>query len=227
MLTVSKEDFVLNFLNKERKAGRHAGLALKARELSIEWHGGRKRDDETPYFCHPNEVVYIMILIGIKDEITLATGFLHDTVEEEGKTRNEITQETNKTVAYLVKCMTKKKSMNLEEIKKHFQKMEGDIRLVIGKTIDRYVNMRRSMFGNFNKPRMEKYIFETENFILPISEKVINEGQYPEYENSLRLLRSFLKGILEAAEAYVRLMEMEEENKILKSGIEKILAELP
>lgn len=216
MLTVSKEEFVLSFLIKEYEAGKHIGLALKARALSIKWHGNRKRDDGTPYFCHPNEVVYIMILIGITDEITLATGFLHDVIEEEDKMRNEIARETNKEVAYLVKCMSKTKNMSPKELRKHFQKMKKDIRLIIAKTIDRYVNMRRSMFGIFNKPRMEKYIFETETFILPISEKIINEGRYSEYENSLRLLRSFIKGILEAAKPYVELMEMEEENKKLQ-----------
>lgn len=207
MLKISKEDFVLNFLKSEYEIGRHTGFALKARDKAIKWHKSRLRDDKTYYFGHPNEVVYILILLGVTDENTIAAGFLHDTIEEEGKSKERIEEDINRTVAYLVAGVSKKRGMSTEELKKHFGLMASDIRMVFIKTIDRYVNMRRSMFGVFNKKRMDKYIFETETFILPISEEIINSGQYPEYENSLRLLRSFIKGILEAAKVHVALME--------------------
>lgn len=205
MLKVTKEKFVLNFLKKEYEAGRHTGSALKSRRLAIRWHRNRRRDDKTPYFGHTNELVYILILIGITDENTLAAGFLHDTIEEERKNKKEVENKTNEEIAYLVYRMTKLTGLTFKELEKYFGDLAEDIRLVFLKTVDRFINMRRSMFGVFNRGRMNKYIFETETFILPISEKIINSGKYPEYENSLRLLRSFIKGILEAAKVHVKL----------------------
>lgn len=224
MLKMSKEEFVLSFLKKEHAAGRHLGHALKARELAIEWHKESKRDDGTPYFGHPNELVYVLILIGITDEDTLAAGFLHDTIEDEGKSREDIEEKVNRVVAYLVFRMSKHKGMTTEELRVYFNGLTEDIRLVFLKTVDRLINMRRSMFGVFNKKRMSKYIFETETFILAISEEIINSGEYPEYENSLRLLRSFIKGILEAARAYVVLMETAEKNEETERRIGELLA---
>jgi len=208
MLSISKEELVARFLVKEFMAGRHIGVALKARKKAIEWHGKRKRDDGSPYFVHPNELVYILILLGITDEDMIAAAFLHDVEEEEKISQEEIEREINKVVAYLVGGMTKREKMDWKELEKYFRGLACDIRLVILKTIDRYVNMRRSMFGVFNEERMERYILETEEFILPISEHIIEENAYPEYENQLRLLRSFIKGILEAAKNHVELMEI-------------------
>ena len=212
MLSISKEDYVLTFLKKEAEAGRHSGIALISREKALEWHRSRKRNDGSYYFGHPNELVYILVLVGIIDENIIGAGFLHDVEEEEGISQEEIRKETNGIVAHLVHRMTKKKGMSSFELQMYFEAMAHDVRLVILKTIDRFINMRRSMFGVYNEKRMRKYIFETEEYILPISEHIIESGRHPEYENSLRLLRSFIKGILEAAKAHVRLMKIEEKN---------------
>ena len=150
----------------------------------------------------------------MKDEIMLSDGICHDIVEEcrdQEKiiiTKEDLLKEIkNDTVVKETFITTKPyKKMTPIQINEYFSLIEEIARLVVNKHVDRFINMRRSMFGNFERERLVKYDVETVNHVLPMSERIINSGLYPEYENILRMLRSGIKGLLEGVRAQVKLM---------------------
>jgi guanosine-3',5'-bis(diphosphate) 3'-pyrophosphohydrolase len=209
-LDVSKEEFVWKFIRENQLK-----LFEKAYCFAERCHSGHLRNDKTSYIGHPNEVCYIMILLGITNEILLSIAICHDIVEEmffkNGilLTKEAIAAELNWEIAegiYVLSSLEKGEGAQQKE--RRFRKIEESIGLVLIKTIDRFVNMRRSMFGIYVPKRMERYIFETELYILPMSERLIN-GESCECECALRLIRSFIKGILEGAKLYVQLKRYE------------------
>lgn len=209
-LNVSKEEFVGKFIRENQLK-----LFEKAYCFSERCHYGHLRNDGNPYVGHPNEVCYIMILLGITNENLLSIAICHDIVEEmffkNGilLAKEAIAEELNWEIAegiYVLSSLEKGESAQQKEMR--FQKIEESVGLVLIKTIDRFVNMRRSMFGIYVPERMERYIFETEKYILPMSERMINSGDC-EYEHPLRMIRSSIKGILEGAKIYVQVKRYE------------------
>lgn len=209
-LNISKEEFVGNFIHQNQLK-----LFEKAYRFAERCHYGHLRNDGSFYVGHPNEVCYIMILLGITNEILLSIAICHDIVEEmffkNGilLTKEVIAAELNWEIAegiYALSSLEKGESAQQKEMR--FRKIEESVGLVLIKTIDRFVNMRRSMFGIYVSERMERYIFETETYILPMSERLINSGNC-ECEHALRLIRSSIKGILEGAKLYVQVKKYE------------------
>jgi (p)ppGpp synthase/HD superfamily hydrolase len=210
-LKVSKEDFVWNFIQKKRLK-----FFKKAYLYAKKCHQGHIRNDGTPYFGHPNEVCYIMLLLGIVDEHLLAIAICHDIVEELSikndilLTKEEIAKKLDWEVAEGVYTLSKfQKRESVLQTKARFNKIEETVELVLIKTIDRFVNMRRSMFDVYATERMKRYVFETEMYILPMSERIINSGNHA-HEEAFRMIRSAIKGILEGARMYVQVKKYEQ-----------------
>jgi GTP diphosphokinase / guanosine-3',5'-bis(diphosphate) 3'-diphosphatase len=199
-LNVSKEEFVWGYIKSH-----NVPIFEKSYKFAQYCHREHFRQDGTPYFGHPNEVCYVLLINNIYDEKTLSDGITHDIIEElrdQSKIilpPREIYKETSSIIVTQdTVALTKPHGdMELEELVRYFNGIENHIRRVLVKTTDRFCNMRRSMFGNFNEERMEKYDVETVRWILSMSERIINNRLHPEYENVLRMLRSSIKGLLE------------------------------
>lgn len=208
-LDVTKEEFVLRFMIMN-----DLKLFEKAYRFAEKCHNGHTRNDGTPYIGHPNEICYVMILLGITDERWLSVAICHDIVEELFfkdnivLTRREIAKELGSDIAMEIYTLSR---LMKEGTRWRFKRIEKKAELVIIKTIDRFVNMNRSMIGFYAKERLERYIFETEEYILPMSERIINSGKFPEYENALRTMRLSIKGLLRGAKEHVELMRLKEE----------------
>jgi GTP diphosphokinase / guanosine-3',5'-bis(diphosphate) 3'-diphosphatase len=199
-LNVSKEEIVQGFIKSH-----NVPIFEKAYRFAQYCHRDHFRQDGTPYFGHPNEVCYVLLMNNIENEIILADGISHDIIEELRDQSEiilppkEIYNETgNIIVTQDTVALTKPhKNMTEEECEVYFDGIELRVRRVVVKTTDRFCNMRRSMFGKFNEERMDKYDVETVNRILPMSERIINNQTSPEHERVLRMLRSSIKGLLE------------------------------
>jgi len=208
-LNISKEEFVWSYIKYH-----NVPVFKRSYEVAQYCHRNHFRQDGTPYFGHPNELCYVLLINNMEDEIMLSDGICHDIVEECRDQENIIiTKEDllkeikNDTVVEETFITTKPyKKMTPIQIKEYFSLIEEITRLVVNKHVDRFINMRRSMFGNFERERLVKYDVETVNHVLPMSERIINSGLYPEYENILRMLRSGIKGLLEGVRAQVKLM---------------------
>lgn len=129
----------------------NADLAFirKAYEFSEKAHSGQIRRSGEPYISHPLGVAAILAELHL-DLATIATGLLHDTVEDTPVSLKDIEKTFGATVAQLVDGVTKISKMSFrnthekqgENIRKMIVAMGKDVRVVLVKLADRLHNMR-------------------------------------------------------------------------------------
>ena len=78
----------------------------KAYTFALEAHKNQKRDEGIPYISHPVAVANILTELKL-DSATIATGLLHDTVEDTKATYETVKKEFGEEVANLVEGVTK------------------------------------------------------------------------------------------------------------------------
>lgn len=124
-------------------------LIQKAYEFSERAHEGQIRRSGEAYISHPLSVAGILADLRL-DLDTIATGLLHDTVEDTHATLEDIRREFGEVIAYLVDGVTKISQMKFknshekqgENIRKMIVAMGKDVRVVLVKLADRLHNMR-------------------------------------------------------------------------------------
>ncbi len=121
----------------------------KAYDFALKAHEKQKRDEGSPYIIHPIAVADILTELKL-DSATIATGLLHDTIEDTHATYNTIEAEFGKEVADLVDGVTKISEFENQAISnskaENFRKLilatSKDIRVLLVKLADRLHNMR-------------------------------------------------------------------------------------
>ena len=121
----------------------------KAYDFALKAHEKQKRDEGSPYIIHPIAVADILTELKL-DSATIATGLLHDTIEDTHATYNTIESEFGKEVADLVDGVTKISAFENQAISnskaENFRKLilatSKDIRVLLVKLADRLHNMR-------------------------------------------------------------------------------------
>jgi GTP diphosphokinase / guanosine-3',5'-bis(diphosphate) 3'-diphosphatase len=129
--------------------GADLSLIERAYAFSEKAHAGQIRRSGEPYISHPLGVAAIMADLHL-DLSCIATGLLHDTVEDTHATLTEIETQFGKTIAELVDGVTKISKMKFrnthekqgENIRKMIVAMGKDVRVVLVKLADRLHNMR-------------------------------------------------------------------------------------
>ncbi|WP_195852420.1 RelA/SpoT family protein [Aerococcus mictus] len=124
-------------------------MIKKACAFAERAHEGQKRKSGEPFFIHPTQVASILADLQM-DPDTVATGFLHDVVEDTGITLDDIEYFFSKTIATLVDGVTKlgkvKYRSKEEQLAENHQKlllaMANDLRVIVVKLADRLHNMR-------------------------------------------------------------------------------------
>ncbi len=121
----------------------------KAYLYSEKAHEGQIRRSGEAYISHPLGVAAILVELRL-DLASIATGLLHDTVEDTHATLEEIEKQFGKPVAELVDGVTKISKMSFknthekqgENIRKMIVAMGKDVRVILVKLADRLHNMR-------------------------------------------------------------------------------------
>ena len=121
----------------------------KAYDFAIKAHGNQKRASGDPYSVHPIEVANILTELKL-DSATIATGLLHDTIEDTFATYETIKGEFGTEVADLVDGVTKISALEntassnskAENFRKLILATSKDIRVLLVKIADRLHNMR-------------------------------------------------------------------------------------
>lgn len=130
-------------------------LIEKAANYASEKHAGQFRRSGEPYITHLINVAYILATLRVGPQ-TIAAGFLHDTIEDCGVTKEEVEKEFDEEIASLVDAVTKIGSLEYkgkddteyqaENHRKIFIAMAKDVRVIIIKLVDRLHNMRTLQF---------------------------------------------------------------------------------
>ncbi len=121
----------------------------KAYVYSAKVHQGQVRRSGEPYLSHPLEVTAILCDLKL-DVASIATGLLHDTVEDTYATLDEIRTMFGDEIAELVDGVTKISKISFstteeqqaENFRKMLLAMAKDIRVILIKLADRLHNMR-------------------------------------------------------------------------------------
>ncbi len=132
--------------SKEDKA-----LIRKAYDFIMEKHAGQLRKSGEPYYHHLIEVAYI--LAGLHcGPATIASGLLHDVVEDTDVTIEDIKKGWGSEISMIVGSLTKIQRLKLSKItseefeaedhRKIFLGMAKDIRVILIKLADRLHNLR-------------------------------------------------------------------------------------
>ena len=125
-------------------------LIRKAFDISLDAHSKQRRKTGEPYIFHPIAVAKIVANeIGL-DAISIASALLHDVVEDTDYTSEDMEHLFGKTIAKIVKGLTKISRLNKEQDAsiqaENFRKMlltlNDDVRVILIKIADRLHNMQ-------------------------------------------------------------------------------------
>lgn len=165
-------------------------LINRAYVFSMKAHGSQTRASGDPYFSHPIEVAGILTDLKLDDE-TIATGILHDTIEDTVATPEEIERTFGPNVARLVDGVTKLSKIEAqseneraaENLRKFLLALSDDIRVLLVKLADRLHNMR-TLHHIKNEDKRRRIARETMEIYAPLAERI---GMY-EIMNEMQTL---------------------------------------
>lgn len=160
-------------------------LIEKAYRIAYDAHKTQVRKSGEPYIIHPLCVAIILADLEM-DKETIASGLLHDVVEDTIMTDEEIKAEFGSDVALLVDGVTKlqllqlsgdnegktadKLEMQAENLRKMFLAMAKDIRVIIIKLADRLHNMRT--LKHMPAEKQQRIAKETLDIYAPIAQRL-------------------------------------------------------
>jgi guanosine-3',5'-bis(diphosphate) 3'-pyrophosphohydrolase len=124
-------------------------LITRAYHFAHRYHTGQIRKSGHPFLQHCVEVARILAQLRL-DATTVATGLLHDVLEDTPATLDEVVEEFGPKIAALIDGVTKidrftfesREARQVETYRKMLLSMVEDIRIILIKLADRLHNMR-------------------------------------------------------------------------------------
>ena len=167
---INKVRLYNKFLNPEK--------LNKAYDFAVKAHKNQKRDSGDPYSNHPIAVASILTELKL-DSATIATGLLHDTIEDTHATYETIKNEFGQEVADLVDGVTKisvfenqaTSTSKAENFRKLILATSKDIRVLLVKIADRLHNMR-TIDAILKFEKKERIAKETMEIYAPLADRM-------------------------------------------------------
>ena len=141
-------------------------------------HAPQVRRSGEPYFTHPTSVGFILAQNKL-DMVTIAAGFLHDTVEDcEDVTYDTLEKEFGADLARIVDGVTKigkvkfrdKEEAQAENYRKMILAMSQDVRVLIVKLADRFHNMQT--LEHLKEEKRRRISQETLDIFAPLAQRI-------------------------------------------------------
>src|SRR5919108_845587 len=152
-------------------------LLRRAYFFSAREHKGQTRASGEAYLVHPLEVANILADMRL-DEVSVATGLLHDVVEDTLVELDVIRDSFGEEIAHLVDGLTKlaqisnqsREEQQAENVRKMLLAMVDDVRVVLVKLADRLHNMRTLQY--LKPEKRQRIAQETLDIYAPIAHRL-------------------------------------------------------
>lgn len=198
-------------------------------------HEPQKRASGEPYFNHVFATAKNLAEYGM-DAVTIAAGFLHDTIEDTPVTEEEIQKEFGDEIVFLVNGVTKLGTLryqgrqrHVESLRKFFIATAEDHRVVIIKLADRLHNAQTL---EFVKPEKQKRIaLETIEIYAPLAYRLgmgrmvgqLQDAAFPfAYPNESKMVEELLKQKKKLNEKYLEKVWRNLKTEMAKHSIKDI-----
>jgi guanosine-3',5'-bis(diphosphate) 3'-pyrophosphohydrolase len=152
-------------------------LVTRAYEFSSVAHAGQKRRSGEDYITHTVEVARILADLHL-DSVTIASGLIHDVVEDTDATIDDVRDAFGGEVATVVDGLTKiakvqfrtSTEQQVENFRKLLLSMAQDARVILVKLADRLHNMRTLDYLSEEKRR--RIALETREIYAPLAHRL-------------------------------------------------------
>lgn len=172
-----QNDFSSSLADKIQKylATKDQKEVMNALEKATEWHNGQKRSSGEPYVTHPIATTVILAELEA-DKETLIAALLHDVVEDDRASLEEVEELFGATVASLVDGVTKLSKLRYEgqrnkrqiaSLRKLLLSAHDDLRVILIKLADRWHNMQT--IGALPPEKQERIAKETLDIYVPFA----------------------------------------------------------
>ena len=225
-----------DLINKIKGYNRFVNLDRlnKAYNFAVKAHSNQKRASGDPYSVHPIEVANILTDLKL-DSATIATGLLHDTIEDTFATYETIKGEFGEEVAELVDGVTKisvfentaAANSKAENFRKLILATSKDIRVLLVKLADRLHNMR-TIKSIKNEEKKKRIAQETMEIYAPLADRMGMHRIRDELEDlsfeilnldARKLIQSRLKEIKKNKEDIFESLSQEIKNLLIENNI--------
>jgi len=164
-------------------------IAAEALELVRELEQGTRKDGETPKFHHQLSVARLISTLEphlLYPEETITAAFLHDLLEDHGKTWTQgmVEAQFGKVIADAVWMLSKKTAGVTKDHDRYFDGMGACPIASVVKLADRAHNLH-TMDGVFTREKQAAYVAEVGQWFHPMIKRARRKfpRQYPAYEN--------------------------------------------
>ncbi|MBI4153855.1 bifunctional (p)ppGpp synthetase/guanosine-3',5'-bis(diphosphate) 3'-pyrophosphohydrolase [Candidatus Woesearchaeota archaeon] len=152
-------------------------LIKKAYDFALKCHKDQKRETGEPYIQHPLHVAKILADLNL-DEETIASGLLHDVLEDTTATIDDLKGEFGPIIATIVDGLTKihklnaktKEEYHAESIRKMVLASAKDIRVILIKLADKLHNMRT--LDAFREEKRKRISQDVMDIYAPLAHKL-------------------------------------------------------
>lgn len=172
-------DDVMHEVRKYISNPDNIALIERAANFATEHHAGQFRKSGEPYIIHLINVAYILAELQAGPS-TIAAGFLHDTIEDTGVTKQELAEKFNEEIAEIVEAVTKIGTLKYKgkddpeyqasNHRKIFIAMARDVRVILVKLADRLHNMRTLQYQP--EASQKRIAAETLDIYAPIAHRL-------------------------------------------------------